>query len=76
MNIISVEVDFPYHFRDRNEIMLQFLMNIDLRQHKKFNENPIKTLRERTIRNLTIKKGAPQSYNHLKVFIFTSFKIL
>ena len=43
-------LDFPHNFCWRNEIMLQFLINIDLKPHAKFHrENPIKTLQERTI---------------------------
>ena len=42
-------LDFPYNFLRRNEIVPHFLINIDLQPHTKFHENAIKKLREQTI---------------------------
>ena len=42
-------LDFPYNFLDRNEIMLQILIRIDLNSQAKLHENPVKMLRKRTI---------------------------
>ena len=47
-------LDSPHNFGQRNEFMLNVLINIDLKSHAFLFKNPIKTLRERTIRNFIL----------------------
>ena len=42
-------LDFPSQLSLRHEIMLQLLINIDLKPQAKFHKNPTKTLQEQAI---------------------------